>query len=64
MSRSFGMSAAKLWHSASVLLGWRPDESWSATPAEHALPLLPPPDRDQMPHPDLIAELRRRFPDE
>jgi uncharacterized phage protein (TIGR02216 family) len=57
----FGEAAIRLWGAASLLLGWRPDEFWNATPAELALALQPPaegPDREA------IDELRRRFPDE
>jgi hypothetical protein len=44
------------------LLGWRPDEFWSATPAELATALKAP--DCEPPDQATIAELRARFPDE
>jgi uncharacterized phage protein (TIGR02216 family) len=62
MSALFGKAAAQLCSAASTLLGWRPHEFWSSTPAELALALRPMSaealDRST------IDELRRRFPDE
>jgi hypothetical protein len=47
-----------------MLLGWRPDEFWNATPAELAAVLAAlMPDADA-PDALMIDELRRRFPDE
>ena len=59
----FGECAARLCSAAAMLLGWRPDEFWNATPAELQLSLQAPVEVDA---PDLgaIEELRRRFPDE
>ena len=59
----FGDSAARLSGAASLLLGWRPDEFWNATPAELALALQPPAGETEPPDRDRIDELRRRFPD-
>ena len=61
--RGFGEAAARLCGAASLLLGWRPDEFWNATPAELALALQAPAQADG-PEPAMIEELRRRFPDE
>jgi hypothetical protein len=60
--RWFGEAAARLSGAASSLLGWRPEEFWSATPAELALAIQPVPTLDA---PDLktIEVLRQRFPD-
>ena len=60
--RVFGEAAARLSGAAAMLLGWRPDEFWNATPAELAAVLAA-----LMPDADAPAalthdELRRRFP--
>ena len=60
---SFGAAAARLTSAASLLLGWRPEEFWNATPAELALALklatgVDPPDAKT------IQALRSRFPDQ
>jgi uncharacterized phage protein (TIGR02216 family) len=47
-----------------LLLGWRPDEFWNATPAELALALEPAAVAPDAPDQSTIDELRRRFPDE
>ena len=60
----FGEAAARLSGAASLLLGWRPDEFWSATPAELALALQPDIDPVGAPDRQLIDELRDRFPDQ
>lgn len=41
MSKAFGPQAARRFTLAARLLGWRPDEFWSATPAELAGALAP-----------------------
>ena len=41
MSEAFGPQAARRFTLAARLLGWRPDEFWSATPAELAGALAP-----------------------
>ena len=61
---AFGNAAARLNSAASVLLGWRPDEFWNATPAELALALAPPGDACEAPDRATIDALRRQFPDE
>ena len=58
----FGQSAARLCSAASILLRWRPDEFWNATPAELALALQMP--AADAPDAVTIEELRKRFPDE
>lgn len=60
----FGEAAARLSGAASLLLGWRPDEFWNATPAELALALQVGEAAGEVPDPELIEELKRRFPDE
>jgi hypothetical protein len=60
----FGEAAARLCGAASLLLGWRPDEFWNATPAELGLALQPLDDAQQPPDAEMIDQLRRRFPDE
>jgi hypothetical protein len=61
---NFGEAAARLSGAASLLLGWRPDEFWNATPAELAIALLPPTELANGPDPKIIEELRKRFPDQ
>ncbi|MFN2472787.1 MAG: phage tail assembly chaperone, partial [Sphingomicrobium sp.] len=64
MIEKFGASAARLAGAAAALLGWRPGEFWSATPAELASVLglggedAAPADRT------IIEALLARFPDE
>jgi hypothetical protein len=58
----FGDCAERLCGAASLLLGWRPDEFWSATPAELATALKAP--DCEAPDQATIEELRARFPDE
>lgn len=59
----FGQCAAGLSSAASMLLGWKPDEFWNATPAELALSLQAPFDAAEAPDFATIEALRRRFPD-
>lgn len=59
----FGEAAARLAGAASLILGWRPDEFWKATPAELALALQPSSDAAEPVDPAAIEELKRRFPD-
>ena len=61
---SFGQAAERLSGVAAQLLGWRPEEFWSATPAELASALRPPEEAATPPDADTIAELRLRFPDD
>ena len=62
MSQHFGEAAAKAWQAAALALGWRPDDFWSATPAELAGALAVP-DAIDPPSKDMIDALRARFPD-
>lgn len=65
MSASFGASAARLAGLAGVLLGWRPDEFWRATPAELAAVLgAIAPQAAEAPGRDELARLMAQFPDE
>lgn len=64
MTGGFGEAATRLCGVASTLLGWRPDEFWSSTPAEVATALIPPGHDAEPLQPDVLAELRRRFPDD
>ena len=63
MSSRFGEAATRLCSAASLLLGWRPNEFWNATPAELAAAMTFGESADA---PDLqtIEALRLRFPDE
>ncbi|MFL6725352.1 MAG: phage tail assembly chaperone [Sphingomicrobium sp.] len=60
----FGDAAARLSSAATMLLGWRPDEFWTATPAELALALQAPTPAPDAPDLSTIDALKRRFPDE
>ena len=61
---SFGEAAARLSGAAAMLLGWRPGDFWSATPAELAAVLGALTAETDAPDASTIDELRRRFPDE
>ena len=58
----FGEKASQLSRAAGLLLGWRPDEFWSCTPAELAVAMSVGPAVDA-PDAETIEELRRRYPD-
>jgi uncharacterized phage protein (TIGR02216 family) len=60
----FGEAAARLSRAAAMRLGWRPDDFWSATPAELALALQAPAVASEAPDRSTIEDLRRRFPDD
>jgi len=64
MPGCFGEAAARLCGAASLVLGWRPDEFWNATPGELALALQAPQAVADAPDQVTIEELLRRFPDE
>ena len=64
MTELFGEAAARLCNATAVLLGWRPDEFWSATPAELCLALQAPGAGPDGPDLATIDALRRRFPDQ
>ena len=59
----FGEAAARLCGAAAMMLGWRPEEFWNATPAELALALQSPEIRVDAPDAETIARLKRLFPD-
>lgn len=63
MSERFGEAAARLGSAASLLLGWRPDEFWNATPAELALAMTLDEAAGAAPDAKTIEALRQRFPD-
>jgi uncharacterized phage protein (TIGR02216 family) len=60
---TFGEGAARLCSAASVLLGWRPEEFWNATPAELGLALQMPTEVES-PDRATIDVLLQRFPDQ
>lgn len=62
MDGGFGAAAARLSGAACALLGWRPDEFWSSTPAELATALASPL-ADEPIERSAIEELKQRFPD-
>jgi hypothetical protein len=64
MTEGFGEAAARLCSAASMLLGWRPDEFWNATPAELGLALQAPDAVSDAPDAATIEDLRKRFPDD
>ena len=64
MNEIFGARAAELSRAAAALLGWRPAEFWSSTPAELTLALEPPGGAVEAPDGETIADLRARFPDD
>ena len=59
----FSASAARLAGLAGVLLGWRPDEFWNATPAELATVLEAIAGDPVGASVDDLARLKRMFPD-
>ena len=63
MSRTFGASAERLAGAAAMLLGWRPDEFWTATPRELATALGGASDGGEPPERATIDALMARFPD-
>ncbi len=60
---TFGEAAARLCNAAGLVLGWRPNEFWNATPGELALALQPPLD-DGGADRAMLDALLLRFPDE
>lgn len=64
MIQTFGEAAARAWPAAAMLLGWRPGDFWSATPAELAGALAGPEGAAEPPDKDKIEALMRRFPDQ
>jgi hypothetical protein len=59
----FSQAAARLAGLAGVLLGWRPDEFWKATPAELALVLEAMAPTAAGASLDDLARLKGMFPD-
>lgn len=59
----FGESACRLAGAAALLLGWRPEDFWNATPAELATALSMFEASIDGPDPNSIAALKQRFPD-
>lgn len=59
----FGEEAARLCNAAALLLGWRPEDFWDATPAELAL-VLQGQACAEGPDVATIEALKRRFPDQ
>ena len=64
METRFGYSALRLCGAAGLLLGWRPDEFWGATPAELAVAMQISTASPEAPDQAKIEQLRRQFPDE
>ena len=62
--RTFGEAAARLSGAAAMLLGWRPEDFWQATPAELASMLEQGGPGVDAPDRDTLERLRRSFPDE
>lgn len=62
MSTTFAEAAARWCPLAARLLGWRPGEFWSATPAELAMALAEPADPACPPPPtrEAIARMMER----
>lgn len=61
---NFADAALRLAGLAAAMLGWRPSEFWSATPAELAASLAPyAPAHSAPPSHDDLARLREQFPD-
>lgn len=59
----FSAAAAKLAGLAGALLGWRPDEFWTATPAELAAVLTAMAAGESSASADDLARLKEMFPD-
>ena len=60
----FGEAAARLSSAASMVLAWRPDEFWRATPAELALAMNLSGYIAEGPDAETSEALRERFPDD
>jgi Phage tail assembly chaperone protein, TAC len=60
---AFEESATRLAGLTGALLGWRPDEFWSATPAELAAILAALSPADGAADSNLITLLQEKFPD-
>jgi Phage tail assembly chaperone protein, TAC len=66
MTSSFADAASRWCGLAARLLGWRPAEFWSTTPAELAMALSAPDDIAALPPPtrETIARMMERDADE
>ena len=63
MTASFGDRAVKQFGAVALLLGWRPNEFWAATPAELAAVLGALSDGFEAPDRHELERLRAQFPD-
>ena len=63
MSERFGKAAVRLCGIVSQVLGWRPAEFWSCTPAELAAVLTFAGSSTDGPDAETIHALREQFPD-
>lgn len=61
---SFAETAHRLAGQTAMLLGWRPDDYWNATPAElqAILNAMPRPDEDAVDG-SMLSALMQQFPD-
>jgi hypothetical protein len=60
----FAENAIRLSGQCAVLLGWRPQEFWDATPAElSAIIVAMAPEDAAPPTPNIISQLMEQFPD-
>jgi uncharacterized phage protein (TIGR02216 family) len=59
----FGAAAARLAGLTGVLLGWRPDEFWKATPAELGAVLAAMAPEEARASPSDLSRLMEMFPD-
>jgi hypothetical protein len=66
MSEAFGASAARCCGLAARMLGWRPAEFWTATPAELAMAISAPndPSAPRPPSRETIASMMERDADD
>lgn len=59
MTENFSAAAQRLAGAASRLLGWRPAEFWTATPAELATALAPPGEKPMLNREDVMRMMER-----
>jgi hypothetical protein len=59
----FGDAARRACHGAALLLGWRPDDFWAATPAELMSCLGQDQPADARADAGLLARMMEQFPD-
>jgi uncharacterized phage protein (TIGR02216 family) len=60
---TFADTAAQLAGQTALLLGWRPDDFWNATPAELAAILAAMVPQTEAVDEALLAKLMKEFPD-